>query len=215
MIFFFFLKSKYRVSVFYHYSPERLAVSTGLSVNTVRKYVGRLKAAGFIAKTNGNLWLSATHKKSGSKRLISVDTLPWTAWHQFENRVYATIIKWNIKQQAFHCEMKSLAGKFKSTNDVRIFKQYNKKYGKYTKESATLHPINSVRQIARLFNRSQGWTQKMLCRLEKMRYITRKQMIESLPGYVPPKYCENGFAYYNKRRGTTSIHHGTLIFVNY
>ncbi len=215
MIFFFFLKSKYRTSVFYHYTPERLAATTGLSVNTIRKHIGWLKAAGLLAKTNGNLWLAATRKVNPGKRLISVDTKPWTTWKQFENRVYARIIKWNIKQQAFHLTMKRLAGNLKSTNDVRILKKYLDKYGKYTKESAALHPINSVRQLAKLFNRSQGWTQGMLFRLEKMKYIKRKQQIESLPGYVPPEYCENGYAYYNKRRDVTSIHHGTMIFVNY
>jgi len=100
MVFFFFLKSKYRNSVFYSYNPERIAAQIGLSVNTVRKYIGWLKSAGLLAKINGNLWLRATRKVNSGKRLISVDSKPWTTWKQFENRVYAGIIKWNIKQQA-------------------------------------------------------------------------------------------------------------------
>jgi len=215
MIFFFFLKSKYRKSVFYHYKPERLADFTGISVNTIRKYISWLKINGYLAKKDGNLWLKSTRKISDREKQIRVDSKPWTTWEQFENRTYAAIIKHNLKQQAFHYEMKGLtAGTFKKKNSVRILKRYLKKYSEDTKESA-IRPVNSVRQISRLFNRSKSWAQRKLIQLQKMGYVKLDQQIESLNGYVPPQYCENGFAYYNKRRKATCIHHGTKITVIY
>lgn len=112
--------------------------------------------------------------------------------------------------------MKSLSGNLKSKQDVCNFRKYSKTYGKFTKESDISKPINSVRQIARLFNRSKSWAQKMLKTLEKMGYATLIQQIEGLTGYVPVKYYTGlGFAYYNKRRGITCIHHGTKITLTY
>ncbi len=215
MIFFFYLKSKYDNSVFYGYTPEKLSQLTGLAINTVRKYVGYLVRKGYAKRLNGTLWLKSTYKIS-NERLIKVDTRPWTTFEQFMHRVYAAIIKWNITKQAFHYEMKSLPGNLKKKIDVRKHRNYIRTYGKYTKESELCKPINSIRQIARLFNRSQGWAQKMLSRLVKMKYATISQQIEGLTGYVPPKYYTGfGFAYFNKHRGITCIHHGTLIKLTY
>jgi len=131
-------------------------------------------------------------------------------------RAYAGIIKWNITKQAFHFGMKGLSRNLKKKKDVRNFRRYVKTYGKVTKEIDICKPINSIRQIARLFNHSQGWAQNMLSRLVKMGYATLSQQIEGLTGYVPPKYYSGrGFAYYNKHRGITCIHHGTIINLTY
>ncbi len=96
-IFFFFLKSKYKTSVFYRYKPQKIASITGVSINTVRKYIGWLRRNGYLDITNNNLWLKSTRKISPKEKYISIDTLPWTIWKQFENRVYAALIKRNIK----------------------------------------------------------------------------------------------------------------------
>ncbi len=216
VIYFFFLKSKYRTSVFYDYKPEKLAILTGVSVNTIRKYVGWLKRNGFAAITDGHLWLRSIKKISPEKRLIRVDTKAWTSWKQFENRVYAQIIKLDIKKQTFHYSMKRLPENLKSKKAVTIYRKYLKTYGKDSKEKADI-PMSSVRQIARLFNRSKSWAQAMLKTLERMGYITRKQVIEKLcDGYLPPEYYSGkGYIYYNTRRNAMILHHGTLINVTY
>jgi len=215
MIFFFYLKSKYRNSVYYKYTPEKLSQLTGLAINTVRKYVGYLISKGYAKRLNGNLWLKSTRKISND-RLIKIDSKPWTTFYQFMHRAFAAIIKWDKAKQAFHYHMKSLSGNLKSKKDVRNFRRYVKTYGKDKKESDICKPINSTRQISRLFNRSQGWASNMLKRLVKMGYATLSQQIEGLTGYVPPKYYTGGgFAYFNKRRGITCIHHGTIINLTY
>lgn len=224
MIFFFYLKSKYNKSVFYKYTPERLSRLTGLAINTVRKYVGYLVRKGYAKRLNGNLWLKSTRKISDD-RLIHIDSKPWTSFYQFIHRAYAAIIKWDNAKQAFHYNMKSLmSGNLRSTKDVRNFRRYEKTYCKDKKESDNCKPINSTRQIARLFKHSQSWAQNTLSRLVKMKYATTKQQIESLNFYVPPenhefyKTCNSlgiGFFYPNKRRKITCVHHGTIITLNY
>jgi hypothetical protein len=222
MIFFFFLKSKYKKSVFYGYTPEKLASLTDVSPNTVRKYVGWLKMQRYARiltakdKTKRNLWLISTRKIKGNERLVLVDTRAWTTWKQFENRVYAQIIKDNLIKQAFHYEMKGfVSGTIKEKISVRSLRKYLRTYGKNTKETET-KPVSSIRQIARLFNRSQGWTQNLLSRLERMKYITRKEQRELLVyGFVPPEFEPTGYVYYNQRRNAMILHNGSLITVKY
>ena len=215
VIFFFYLKSKYKTSVFYDYTPEKIAELSGVSVNTIRKYISWLKRNGYAAITNGNLWLRSVKKISDGERLIRVDSRSWTRWKNFENRVYSQIIKWNIMQQAFNCEIKRLSGNLKKSNDVRKIKSYVQKYGKFSKESDTLYPKNSTRQLAKLFNKSPIWVSRLLRKLKRIGYINYKENIVSLEGYVPPKYCEHGFAYFNKYRKLTMVHHGITINVKY
>ena len=214
-IFYFLLKSKYRTSVFYNYSPEKLSQCTGVSINTVRKYIGFLKRNDYASITNGNLWLRSSRKVSNRERLISIDTRPWTTWRQFENRVYAAIIKLNIMQQSFHYEGKRIsAGKSIKENRVRKYKKYIRRYGKPTKESAELQIVNSVRQVACLFNRSKSWAQRRLILLQEMGYVKLSHQIESVPNVCHPD-CIDGYAYYNKWKKSISIHHGTQINVKY
>ena len=216
-IFFFFLKSKYKTSVFYHYTPQRLSNITGVSVNTIRKYIGWLKRNGYLDITNKNLWLKSTRKISPGEKYISIDTRPWTTWKQFENRVYAALIKRNIKQQSYHYRMKEfLAGETKKKINVRDVVNYQKRYGQYAKESAGTPVYNSERQIARLFSKSKTWAHNRLNILVKMGYLETSQLIETLPLRTNPEFLldYNPGRCFLTKRGVT-IHHGIKITVKY
>ena len=216
-IFFFFLKSKYKTSVFYRYTPQKIASITGVSINTVRKYIGWLRRNGYLAITDNNLWLKSTRKISPKEKYLSIDTLPWTTWKQFENRVYAALIKRNIKGQSFHyCMKEFLAGTKKKDINVRMVAKYQRRYGTHAKESAGTPVYNSERQIARLFGKSKSWAHSLLVRLVKMGYIKTSQQIETLPFHTDPEYLPDykpGRCFVSKR-GIT-IHHGTKITVIY
>jgi len=216
-IFFFFLKSKYSTSVFYDYTPERISIITGVSINTVRKYIGWLKRNGYVGINHDNLWLRSTRKVSEAEKLVSIQTKPWTTWRQFENRVYAAIIKQNIKGQSFHYNMKMfLAGKNIKKISVRTARKYSKTYGQFTKESAKTPVYNSERQIAKLFSKSKSWAHNKLILLERMGYIKTSQLIEVIPYSINPEYLENykaGRCFIGKRG--IYIHHGIKITVKY
>jgi predicted HTH transcriptional regulator len=216
-IFFFYLKSKYENSVFYNYTPKKLSTITGISENTVRKYISWLKRNDYLAITNKNLWLKSTRKISPGEKYISIDTRPWTTWKQFENRVYAALIKRNIKQQSYHYRMKEfLAGGTKKKMNVRNVVNYQKRYGQYAKESAGTPVYNSERQIARLFSKSKTWAHNRLKTLVKMGYIEISQLIETLPFRTNPEFLPEykpGRCFLTKR-GVT-IHHGIKISVKY
>jgi hypothetical protein len=221
LIFFFYLKSKYRTSVFYKYTPEKLAKlvnngsNKGISNNTIRKYVGWLKSKGYAAITNGNLWLISTRKLNAGKPLYTaIQSKAWTTWKQFENRVYARIIEINQKSQSFHTNMKRAAlRKSKEKISVRTLRSYYGRYGsKGNKESNLFFTINSERQIAKLFNRSLYWANQLMHRLEAMGYVKLSQKVRKLPKYIPPElYTGGGFAFCNKEHTETYIHYGTII----
>jgi len=53
--FWLYMKTFYRNGTFYHYSPERLSKLTGVSPNTIRKYISILSDANWIRKHHGNI----------------------------------------------------------------------------------------------------------------------------------------------------------------
>jgi DNA-binding transcriptional regulator YhcF (GntR family) len=53
--FFLFFKTKFKHSIVYNYTPEKLSNITGISPNTIRKYIAILKNNGLVKKVNNNL----------------------------------------------------------------------------------------------------------------------------------------------------------------
>jgi DNA-binding transcriptional regulator YhcF (GntR family) len=217
MIFYFFVKSKYRHSIIYKYSPNRLALLTGIAPNTIRKYVGWLKGQGYIKIDHGNLHFRAVRKIAEGEKLLHIDSRPWTTWRQFENRVYAGLIKRNLLQQDYHYTMRGgTYGKSKKVNlSVTAHRRYLRKYETKGSEESVLPPRSSVRQLARYFGKSTYWVSTKLKLLERMGYISTKKLMVSVPQICPPDWVEGVYAYHHRGRGTMILHYGTVIRVKH
>ncbi len=213
ILFFFFIKSKFSHSIIYNYNPTKLARLSGISPNTIRRYIRDLKKKRYLSITNKHLHLKSTKKIADGDRLIKVESKPWTTWRQFENRVYAQLIKLNLLQQEYHYRMKG--GFYGNRKKVKlsVLKNYHKQHGKYREESVN-SPHSSVRQLSKYFGKSTYWVSEKLKLLRAMGYIKTKQHIIRMPNICPPDYLEQ-YAWVSDNGKYLLVHYGQIIRVRY
>ena len=210
IVFFYFCKSKYKNSQIYNYTPNKLSTLTGVSANTVRKYVGILKSLGLVEKKNKNLlFINPKRIMDFSQKKVSIDVLPWTTYKQFFGRILAELIRRNQMQQKWIASAKSASVDKNSNFASKDYKKYCKKYqhnyiGELTKIDYSIY--QSSKQLAVMFNINQRTILNWIYNLENIGYIDVEHIIEKIDYNIPIKYIP----YYSFTiDNNTFIHHGS------
>ena len=135
LAFFYFCKSKWVSSVFLNYTPKRLALATGLSVNSVKKYVAWLskqKIGHYIRSTyrtadplifihNGNLHFSRVQPQHHITKFNSKNK----SLKEIRYLLYGILIQANITAQKYSIKTKK-KDKIILKNPCKDIKRYKK-----------------------------------------------------------------------------------------
>lgn len=218
LLFHSFVRSKFHYPIITNYTPKKLSGLTGVSENSVRKYVGWLKTNGYCIETKDGLFFKRViPQKLVNKKLVKdkskifIEVRPWTSWVAFKRRVYVALIDRHQKQQRWcgrikkHYEHRNLKVKV-DIKKLRKFKKYFNVGDSYDTKSHT-----SVRGLAKFFGFSKSKMDKILIDLEKNFYIKRIQLIYALN--VPKKMQPYLSGYTYVFQGRVCHHQGTHIRV--
>lgn len=219
LMFFYFLRSKFFHNVILNYKPEKLARLTGVSPNTVRKYISYLIKNEYFIKSGKNLVFKKFKKESGVK-IIRIQTRPWTSFNAFKRRVYSQVIKLHQSQQAWCGKIK--ANYHRNINNSRSkvdFKRLRKFYKKFRVGDGWNEKVFlSSRSLALIFNCSQTKVLKILKDLKRHKFIKMKEVITktemSVSEFFTLKRLDlmpKGFFYINN--GRVIQHHGVAVGV--
>lgn len=177
-------------TIFYNYSPDRLAKRLKLHPKTVSRYVKKLINAGFCELHNGNLLCRNMDKiaedlglEKDLKRTIQVR--PWNTLEQIELRLYNLILKLNAIQQDFQIVINHGTKNANSMLSKGMLKKAQKERERLliwkgdpeaSEDSNTR--FCSCRQVARLFNTSHTEANVILKKLVRAKYLKSKMRIE-------------------------------------
>ncbi len=175
--FYYFLRSKYLYPIILDYTPEKVAVLTGFSVNTVRKYVGHLVKIKYLIRDGKNLKFKKQEFNVGEYEKL--DIRPWTSFGAFMRRVYTKLIECNQKKQGWCRSIKSYyhrKQKLVKGFDPKKYKKFNKYFR--VGEKYCENVLLSTRSLAKVFRCSQSKARNILKSLVKNGYIKVKEIIE-------------------------------------
>lgn len=225
-LFYFYFKSKFRNSIIYNYTPEKLSKLTGVSINTVRKYIGILKEDKMVKMHLNNLVFVSIYKvksryddfrKLQDKRklqIIFVKTRPWITFDNFKDRINLVLIHNNIQQQKWMQKCKefgNVSGNLSSCN-LKDYKKFNKHY---KTEETSYYIRNSCRQLSRVLCMSISNVAKLLIRLKEKGYISLNHEIQLVTRHKMFDYdYYKGIAYFFSTINGSYIHLGSVIKTN-
>lgn len=183
-MFYYFAKSKFKNSLIYHYTPQRLHQITGISINTIRKHIGILKKYNLVEFHHGNLLFRSLFKINNDlgieDKFYELESVPWNTLKDFKDKYYLKILKINYKAQVLYEKMNILIdGSLKnhlSKSSLKRYRRIAKK--KYFEVKSDI--FFSTRQIGRLFGYSHTWGLMMLKRLENKKMLTYKKIIRRI-----------------------------------
>lgn len=189
--FFYMVKAKFKHSIIYNYTPNKLAKLTGLHWKTTDRYVKRLIKEEFCELRDGHLLFKRVNMKRGKK---IVETRPYTSFDGMLKRIYTVLLINNKKQQEFRI----------ATNYGINIDKLNPRLKRKALRQADLSrglgsskPITSIHGASKIFNTSKVTAQKVLKSLKEHHYIDLKPLIKKHKR-MPIKQA-NGFGYfYNK-----------------
>lgn len=179
-----------RHTVFYNYSPIRLARRLNLHPKTVSRYVKKLINAGFCELHNGNLLCRNMDKIAEDlgldkdlKRTIPVR--PWNTLEQMKLRLYNLILKLNAVQQDFQIVMNHGTKSANCLLSKGMLKKAQKERerllswkGNPEASDDSNTKFCSSRQVARLFNTSHTEANMILRKLVRANFLKEKMRIE-------------------------------------
>jgi len=169
-------------SIFFDYTPERLARRIKSHPKTVKRYINKLIAAGFCEMRGTHLLFRnqkkiCQHLEINVKGRLKIQVRPWNRLSQIENRLYYLLLKINATQQDFRNVVnhgtntaKSLLNK-PTLNRAKNLRKQSLLWKGESLSSNEDRRFCSCRQSARLFNTSHTKANQILNKLVRLKYL--------------------------------------------
>jgi len=169
-------------SIFFDYSPKKLARRIKSHPKTVNRYVNRLIAAGFCEMRGAHLLFRNQEKICrdlgiDEKGRLTIQVRPWNRLTQIENRLYYLLLKINAAQQDFRNVVNNginSANSFLNKRTLNRAKGLRKQSLLWKGESRSSNDSRrfcSCRQTARLFNTSHTRANQIINKLIRLKYL--------------------------------------------
>jgi len=180
MMFYYYLRLK-RKGIFYNFTYKDANKLTGISINSVKKYIKILTDLNLVEFQKNNLILKNEERAINDNHFILLKVYKSLSYETFKNLIFVEIIKFKNSQQLWMIEKKAILHKVSSNQPVYKLKlkEYkeltNSKYSFEQNYSSQMY--NSLRQLARLFKRSINWIRTQLLKAIKNGYIKTREVL--------------------------------------
>jgi len=202
-------------TIIYNWTYPMLSTLTGISVNTLKKYVPRLIERGWAEDHSGHLLLKGWKKVCGSRTKNSgiIHVTKSMRFNEVKDRLRALSIERDYKAQKFIIGLRTGRLEASTKQMVKWYKKYRDTIQKgeakesnlilkgEAKESNLI--LTSTRRIAAQTGLSQSGAYMLARRLTKNKIIRLKPILQLIDGdcnHVPMVETENGFLYWSDRR---------------
>jgi DNA-binding MarR family transcriptional regulator len=192
------VKSVFKHSIIYDYTPSKLAKLVGIHCKTAKRYVKKLEHHGLVKFQKKNLlFVKPLYQKP--TKFLYIETRPWTTFIGIQERLETLTLKSNAVMQAFRAY--SNCGKVIGY-DLN-WKQKRKAVKRATKSKLpSFHPLEKQYQvlftcskIAKIFKCSKATSSNMLKRLRKHGYIETKRIVDKFEGNFFDLFHNSQFLY--------------------
>jgi len=189
------VKSIYRHSIIYNYTPSKLAKITGLHRKTVDRYVKKLIANGFCEMRNGHLLFKKPKKIIGKSKSVQIIIKKNYSQERILDIIYLSLIKDNKRQQAFNIAVefgsKSITRAMKflrnyeiNLNEKNLIKKIMVSKGSEKKNRLANRPIFTVKSLANLFSVSVPTSRATIQRLKNYHRIKTRNEYKFLGKFL-------------------------------
>lgn len=210
---FYQVKSKFKHSIIYNYTPNKLSKLTGLHHKTTERYVKKLINDDFCELRNGHLLFKTKKRilpdKEYRKSKYSFETRPYTSFDGILKRIYTILILNNKEQQKF--KIAANYGQYVGEMNPRTFKKALRQADIKDRGLASSNrPVISLSGVSRLLNVSRGTSFKIMRGLKKRKYLKMTSFVLSFKSPIPVKYY-SGLGHCFRRGNYINIHLGREI----
>jgi len=191
-------------TIIYNWTYPMLSTLTGISVNTLKKYVPRLIERGWAEDHSGHLLLKGWKKVCGSRTKNSgiIHVTKSMRFNEVKDRLRALSIERDYKAQKFIIGLRTGRLEASTKQMVKWYKKYRDTIQKGEAKESNLI-LTSTRRIAAQTGLSQSGAYMLARRLTKNKIIRLKPILQLIDGdcnHVPMVETENGFLYWSDRR---------------
>lgn len=196
---YYLIKAKYKHSIIYNYTPNKLAKLAKLHHKTILRYVKKLEQHGFVSLKNNHLHFTGRHKieidePRGHK---IVQTRPYTSFEGILRRINYVIIVNNISKQKFR-----IATRYgKGIDDLNVrTKRKAIRQAKLEKPSLenSDKAIISTTNAEKLFNVTRATAHRILKDLKDNNFLKFLPVINEIDTRGNTKYVSGLGYYFNK-----------------
>jgi hypothetical protein len=203
-------------TIIYNWTYPMLSTLTGISINTLKKYVPRLIERGWAEEHSGHLLLKGWKKVCGSRTKNSgiIHVTKSMRFNEVKDRLRALSIERDYKTQKFIIGLRTGRLEASTKQMVKWYKKYRDiiQNGE-AKESNLI--LTSTRRIAAQTGLSQSGAYMLARRLTKNKIIRLKPILQLIDGdcnHVPMIETENGYLYWSDRRLYLNKGHSISLF---